>query len=175
MKIDWETVSQWRHYWVGWADFAYVLIQKMCCHGNINSPILLKFGTQIQLSICNKITNFVKIDWEMTSQWRHYCFGGLNLSEVPLQESVAIATAKDLHSNFYLLNNSYIFSGKITDLVELSFSLSELRAKNLKSGAKHPPPPGRIGLRQIILQIEIILYLSVLLKPQGHLYLLWEE
>ena len=50
----------------------------------------------------------------MTSQWRHYCFGGLNLSRVPFQESVAMAKAKDLHSNFYLLTNSYIFSGKVT-------------------------------------------------------------
>ena len=33
-------------------------------------------------------------------------------------------------------------------MVELSFSLSELWAKNLKGGAEHPPPPltGRIGL-----------------------------
>ena len=65
-------------------------------------------------------------------------FGGLDLPEPLLQESVAMATAKDLHSNFYLLTNSYIFSGKSPNLVELSFSLSELWAKNLKGGAKHP-------------------------------------
>ena len=50
----------------------------------------------------------------MTSQLRHYCFGGLDLSEAPLQESVAMATAKDLQSNVYLLTNSYIFSGQVT-------------------------------------------------------------
>ena len=50
----------------------------------------------------------------MMSQWRHYCFGGLDLPKVPLQESVAMATAKDLHSNFYLLTNSFIFSRKVT-------------------------------------------------------------
>ena len=76
----------------------------------------------------------------MTSQWRHYCFGGLDLSEAPLQESVAMATVKDLHLNFYLLTNSYIFSGKSPNLVELSLSLSELWAKNLKGDAEHPPP-----------------------------------
>ena len=121
----------------------------MCYHGNINSPILLKFFTKIQRSISNKTTNFVKIDREMMSQLRHYCFGGLDLPKVPLQKSVALTTAKDLYSNFYLLTNSYIFSGKLPSLVELSFSLSELWAKNLKGGPKHTPPPGRIALNEI--------------------------
>ena len=80
----------------------------------------------------------------MTSRWRHYCFGGLDFSEAPLQESVAMATATDLHSNFYLLTNSYIFSGKSPNVVELSFSLSELWAKNLKGGAKHSPGQDRV-------------------------------
>ena len=76
----------------------------------------------------------------MTSQWRHYCFGGLDLSEAPLQENVAMATAKYLRSNFYLLTSSYIyFQEKSLNLGELSFSLSELWAKNLKGGAEHPP------------------------------------
>ena len=35
---------------------------RMCCHGNINSTILLKFGRNIQLSISNEITeNIVQI------------------------------------------------------------------------------------------------------------------
>ena len=42
--------------WMGW--FRTSADSKMCFHGNINSPILLKFGTKIQLSISNKITNF---------------------------------------------------------------------------------------------------------------------
>ena len=98
--------------WMGW--FRISANSKMCCHENINSSILLKFGTKKQRGISNKITIFVKIDREMTSQWRHYCFGGLDLPEAPLQEGVAMATAKDLHSNFYHLTNSYIFSGKVT-------------------------------------------------------------
>ena len=62
---------------------------------------------------------------------------------MPLQESAAMATAKDLDSNFCLLTNSYIFSEKSPNLVELSFSLSELWAKNLKGFAKHPPGQDR--------------------------------
>ena len=80
----------------------------------------------------------------MTSQWSHYCFGGLDLPEAPLQENVAMATAKDLHSNFYFLTNSYIFSGKSPNLVELSFSLSEFWAKNFKGGVEHPPGQYRV-------------------------------
>ena len=38
------------------------------------------------------------------------------------------------------------FQEKSPNLVELSFSLSELLAKNLKGGAEHPP--GRIGLNK---------------------------
>ena len=52
---------------------------------------------------------FVKIDREIMLHWRHYCFGGLDLPEAPLKESVAMATAKDLHSNFYLLTNPIYF------------------------------------------------------------------
>ena len=53
-----------------------------------------------------------------------------------------MATAKDPDSNFYLSANSYILSGKVTKLVELSFSFSDLWAKNLKGGAI-PPSPGQ--------------------------------
>ena len=62
----------------------------------------------------------------MTSQLRHHCFGG--------------------HSNFYFLSNSYIFSGKSPNLDELSFSLSELWAKDLKGGAEHPPGQDRVKM-----------------------------
>ena len=118
---------------------------KMCCHGNINRTILVKFGTKIQRSISNKLQIFVKIYWEMTSQWRHYCFGGLDLSEAPPR--------KCCHGNSkrstlkLVLKNSYIFSGKVISLVELSFFFSELWAKNLKGGAL---PPGRIGLTLLV-------------------------
>ena len=47
--------------------------------------------------------------------------------------------------------NKFLYiSGKFTNLVELSLSLSELWAKNLKGGAKHPPPPqqDRVKLAQ---------------------------
>ena len=37
-----------------------------------------------------------------------------------------------------------MFSGKSPNLVELSFSLPELWARNLKDGAKPPPPPYRL-------------------------------
>ena len=94
-----------------------------------------------------KLQIFVKIDGEITSQRRHYCFGGLDLHEAPLQESVAMATAKDLHSNFYFLTSSHIFSGKSPNLVALSFSLSELQAKKPQGWCRIPSPPGRIGLR----------------------------
>ena len=106
----------------------------------------------------------------MTSRWRHYCFGGLDLSEAPLQENVAIATAKDPHSNFYLLTNSHIFSGKSPNLVELSFSLSELWAKNPKGGAEYPPPPppgqDRVkvsGISKSTLQVNDIILLGLAL------------
>ena len=42
------------------------------------------------------------------------------------------------------MTNSYIFSGKSPNLLELSFSLSELWEENLKGGAEHPL--GRIEL-----------------------------
>ena len=50
----------------------------------------------------------------MTSQWCHYCFEGLDLPEVPLQESGCHGNSKNLRSNFYLLTNSDIFSGKVS-------------------------------------------------------------
>ena len=53
--------------------FRISAVSRMCCHGNMNNPILLKFSTEVQLSVCNKIKNCVQIDWEMASQWRHYC------------------------------------------------------------------------------------------------------
>ena len=46
--------------WMG--RFCISANAKMCCHGNINSTILLKFGIKIQHSISNKITNFCQ-DW----------------------------------------------------------------------------------------------------------------
>ena len=66
----------------------------------------------------------------MTSQWRHYYVGELHFPEAPpLQESVAIATAKDLHSNFYLLTNSYIFAGKVTKFGWIIFLFLWVMAK----------------------------------------------
>ena len=76
----------------------------------------------------------------MTSQWRLYCFGGLDLSEAPLQESVAMATAKDPHSHFYLLTNSYIFSGKVTKFGWIIFLTLWVMGKKPKGGAEHIPP-----------------------------------
>ena len=40
-----------------------------------------------------------------------------------------MATAKDLHSKFYLITNSYIFSGKSPNLVDLSIVFFELWGK----------------------------------------------
>ena len=50
------------------APFRISAVSRMCCHGNMNNPILLKFATKVQLDIFNKIGNFVEIDLEMTSQ-----------------------------------------------------------------------------------------------------------
>ena len=41
------------------APFYMSTASRMCCHGNMNNPILLKFGT---------LQNCVQIVWEMTSQ-----------------------------------------------------------------------------------------------------------
>ena len=51
-----------------------------------------------------------------------------------------MAIAKDLHSNFYFLQIPIYFQEKSSNLVELSFSLSELWVKTSN-------PPGRIGLK----------------------------
>ena len=42
--------------WMSW--FRISADSKICCHGNINSLISLKFGTKMQLSISNKFTNY---------------------------------------------------------------------------------------------------------------------
>ena len=42
---------------ISWmAPFRISAVSRMCCHGNMNNPILLKFSTKVQLSISNKIT-----------------------------------------------------------------------------------------------------------------------
>ena len=127
--------------WMGW--FCISANLEMCCHGNINSPILLKFGTKIQRSISNKITKFLL---RLIEKWYHSdvitVFGGLDLPEAPLQESVAMATAKDLHSNFYLLTNSYIFSGKVTKFGWIIFLPLWVMGKKPQGWS----PTGRIGL-----------------------------
>ena len=72
-------------------------------------------------------------------------FEGLDLSEAPLQESVAMATAKYLRSNFYLLTNSYIFSGKVTKFGWIIFLPLWVMGK--KTSRVVPNTPwGRIGL-----------------------------
>ena len=39
------------------APFHISAVSRMCFHGNMNNPILLKFGTKVYPSIFNKITN----------------------------------------------------------------------------------------------------------------------
>ena len=107
-------MSQWRHYWYGWVDLAQVLIQKCVAMGTLTVWFYSNLLQRYNLIFLTNLQIFVRIDWEITSQWRHYCFGGLDLSESPLQENVAMATAKYLRSNFYLLTNSYIFSREVT-------------------------------------------------------------
>ena len=130
--------------WMGW--FQISADSKMCCHGNINSLILLKFGTKIQLSISNKIQNFCQ-DWlrndvTLTSLlfWRTQSF-----QSAPLRKCCH-DNSKDLHSNFYLLSNSHIFSGKVTKFGWIIFLPLWVMGKNLKGGAKHPPPSGQDGI-----------------------------
>ena len=57
-----------------------------------------------------------------------------------------MATAKDSYLNFYFQTNSFIFLGKSPNLIEFSFSLPELWAKNLKGGAEHPPGQDRVKI-----------------------------
>ena len=64
------------------------------------------------------------------------------------QESVVMATAKDLTQNFTFKLIAMYFQVKSPNLVGLSFSLPELWAKNLKGGAEHPPC--RIGLNHAV-------------------------
>ena len=83
----------------------------------------------------------------MTSQWHHYCFGGLNVSEAPLQESVAMATAKDLHSKL-LPFNKFLYIFRKSHQIWLNYLSPSLSygQKNLKGGAEHPSPPSsRVG------------------------------
>ena len=68
-----------------------------------------------------------------------------------------MATAKNLHTQAFTFQQIPIyFQENSPNLVELSFSLSELWAKNLKGGAEHPHSPGRIGLKGI-LTIKLLL------------------
>ena len=78
--------------------------------GTLTAQFYSNLVQKYNVVFLTKLRIFVKIDLEMTSQRRHYHFGGLDLPQVPLQESVAVATAKDLHSNVYLFDNFvYIF------------------------------------------------------------------
>ena len=91
-----------------------------------------------------KLQFFVKINWEITSQWGHYCFGGLDLPKAPLQESVARATAKDLHSNFYLIANFYIFLGKVTKFGWIIFLPLWVMGKRPQGWCWTPPGQDRV-------------------------------
>ena len=133
--------------WMGW--FCISADSKMCCHGNINSPILLKFATKIKLSISNKITNFCS-DWlrndvTVTSLlfWRTQSFR----SAPPRKRchgNSKESTLKLLPFTKFL----YIFrkSHQIW-LNYLSPSLS-YGQKASRVVPNTPPPPGKIGLRQ---------------------------
>ena len=60
------------------------------------------------------------------------------------QESVVMATAKDPYLTFTFKQIPVYFQEKSPNLVELSFSLPELWAKNLKGGAEHSPGQDKI-------------------------------
>ena len=144
MKIDWETVSQWRHYWVGWADFAQVLIQKCVAMGTLTARFYSNLVQRYNLVFLTKLQIFVRIDWEMTSQWRHYCFGGTrSFRSAPLRKcchgNSKGSTLKLLPFNKFL----YIFrKSQQIWLNYLSPSLSQ------KISSVVPNTPGRIGLSQ---------------------------
>ena len=124
--------------WMGW--FRISVDSKCVAMGTLTARFCSNLIQRYNLVFLTKLQIFVKIDWEMASQWLHYCFAGLNLSEVPLQESVSMATAKNLHSNFYLLKNFYIFSGKVIKFGWIIFLPLWVMGKNLKGGAN---PPGQ--------------------------------
>ena len=142
-------------------DFASVLIQKCVSMGILTARFYPNLPQRHNIVFLTKIQIFVKIDIDMTSQWCHYYFGGLDLLEAPLQESVAMATTKDLHSNFYLLANSYIFSGKFTKFGWIIFLPLWVIGKKPQGWYRTPPPPSRIGLKLKIL-LRITLVLSIL-------------
>ena len=153
--------------WMAW--FRKRADSRICYHGNINNPILLKFGTKMQVSISNKIQNFLEIDWEMTSQWRHYYFGGLDLSEALFQESVAMATARDPYSNFYLLTNSYIFSGKVTKFGWIIFLPLWVMGKKPQGWCRTPSGQDRVK------KVEIYDFYRQTLMQNAADFLTWNK
>ena len=57
--------------WIGW--FRISANSKMCRHGNINNLIYSNFLQRYNVVFLTKLEIFVKIDWAIMSQWRHYC------------------------------------------------------------------------------------------------------
>ena len=62
------------------APFCITVVSRMCCHGNVNTPIWLKFGTKVQHSMSNKIKKLrldcLRNDFTVTSLlfWRTRSF-----------------------------------------------------------------------------------------------------
>ena len=79
----------------------------------------------------------------MTSQWPHYCFGGLDLSKAPLKESVAMATAKESTPKLLPFNKfQYIF--RKSHQIWLNY-LSPTLSYGQETSRVVPTTPGRIG------------------------------
>ena len=85
----------------------------------------------------------------MTSHWRHYCFGGLDLSWVLFRESVAMATARDSYSTCTFEQIPIYFQEKSPNLVELSFSLLSY---GQKASRVAPNTPGQDKVKKQLKQ-----------------------
>ena len=81
------------------APFLISAVSRMCCHGNMNNLILLKFGTKVRLSISNKIV------LRLFEKWCHNdvitVFEDSIFPKCFLKKVLPLATARDPYSNFY--------------------------------------------------------------------------
>ena len=133
------------------APFRISAVSRTCCHGNMNNPILLKFGIKVQLSISNKITklcwDWLRNDVTVTSLlfWRTQSFLSTLTRKCCCGNSKAQRgyfhirrSAARIHTQSFTFKQIPIyFREKSPNVVELSFSLPELWARNLKGGAEY--------------------------------------
>ena len=151
MKIDWGTVSQWHHCWVGWADFAQVLIKKCVAMGTLTVRFYSNLIQRYNLVFLTKLQIFVKIE-----KWHHSdVITVLKDSIFPKCPSKKVLPWQQQRIyTHYLLTNSYILSGKVTKFGWIIFLPLWVMGKT-PQGWCRTPPPGRIGLRNTM-QSQVI-------------------